>query len=227
MLTSVLHTERAIVASIQIIEAFVEMTHLLQGSSSVLAELYDQAKRQNVLEEDVRAIKESMLVKADLPVFMQLFDRGLAEEEVLILDGEPLRADAAYQRLYRAAKQSIVVVDDYLGVKTLQHLAHAAEGVTITIVSDNRAHPPLTAGEYADFRTQKPELEVRFIRANDRCHDRFIALDLGTSDARVFLCGASSKDAGKRITTIVGIANPRPFETLIGELLEAGELELR
>ena len=36
-------------------------------------------------------------------------------------------------------------------------------------------------------------------------HDRFIVLDYGTADERVFLCGASSKDAGARITIIVGI----------------------
>ena len=28
-------------------------------------------------------------------------------------------------------------------------------------------------------------------------HDRFIVLDYGTADERVFLCGASSKDAGQ------------------------------
>ena len=32
-------------------------------------------------------------------------------------------------------------------------------------------------------------------------HDRFIVLDYGTADERVFLCGASSKDAGARITS--------------------------
>ena len=34
-------------------------------------------------------------------------------------------------------------------------------------------------------------------------HDRFIVLDYGTDDERVFLCGASSKDAGAKITSIV------------------------
>ena len=44
-------------------------------------------------------------------------------------------------------------------------------------------------------------------------HDRFIVLDYGTDDERVFLCGASSKDAGARITSIVedyGIAKYTP-----------------
>ena len=36
-------------------------------------------------------------------------------------------------------------------------------------------------------------------------HDRFIVLDYGTADERVFLCGASSKDAGARITSIVEV----------------------
>ena len=33
-------------------------------------------------------------------------------------------------------------------------------------------------------------------------HDRFIVLDYGTVDERIFLCGASSKDAGDRITSL-------------------------
>ena len=37
-------------------------------------------------------------------------------------------------------------------------------------------------------------------------HDRFIVLDYGTADERVFLCGASSKDAGARITSIVAVS---------------------
>ena len=34
-------------------------------------------------------------------------------------------------------------------------------------------------------------------------HDRFIILDYGTKDERVFHCGASSKDAGYKATSIV------------------------
>ena len=66
-------------------------------------------------------------------------------------------------------------------------------------------------------------------------HDRFIVLDYGTADERVFLCGASSKDAGARITSIVedyGISKYAPviatsvwkMELTDQKKLENGEL---
>lgn len=50
-------------------------------------------------------------------------------------------------------------------------------------------------------------------------HDRFIVLDYGTEDERVFLCGASSKDAGARITSIVEDFGIRKYNPIIKSLL--------
>ena len=48
-------------------------------------------------------------------------------------------------------------------------------------------------------------------------HDRFILLDYGTADERVFLCGASSKDAGARITSIVEDYGIAKYNSVIAE----------
>ena len=48
-------------------------------------------------------------------------------------------------------------------------------------------------------------------------HDRFIVLDYGTADERVFLCGASSKDAGARITSIVEDYGIAKYTSVIAE----------
>ena len=48
-------------------------------------------------------------------------------------------------------------------------------------------------------------------------HDRFIVLDYGTADERVFLCGASSKDAGARITSIVEDYGIAEYNSVIAE----------
>ena len=48
-------------------------------------------------------------------------------------------------------------------------------------------------------------------------HDRFIVLDYGTADERVFLCGASSKDAGARITSIVEDYGIAKYNSVIAE----------
>ena len=48
-------------------------------------------------------------------------------------------------------------------------------------------------------------------------HERFIVLDYGTANERVFLCGASSKDAGARITSIVEDYGIAKYNSVIAE----------
>ena len=48
-------------------------------------------------------------------------------------------------------------------------------------------------------------------------HDRFIVLDYGTANERVFLCGATSKDAGARITSIVEDYGIAKYNSVIAE----------
>ena len=58
-------------------------------------------------------------------------------------------------------------------------------------------------------------------------HDRFIVLDYGTDDERIFMCGASSKDAGSRVTTIIEDFGIRKYKVLIQDLLKNKKLILQ
>ena len=51
-------------------------------------------------------------------------------------------------------------------------------------------------------------------------------LDYGTADERVFLCGASSKDAGARITSIVEDYGISKYAPVIATLLKNSTLIL-
>jgi len=51
-----------------------------------------------------------------------------------------------------------------------------------------------------DFCKEYPNINLTMQHTGGIFHDRFIVLDYETKDERVFLCGASSKDAGGRIT---------------------------
>ena len=97
MLTSALHTDRAIEASIRIMEAFVEMSHYIRQNRQLLP--YDELKALELkhyqLADKVQNIEENMVTKAELSSLMKLFDFGVESEEILILDGEPFKADAA------------------------------------------------------------------------------------------------------------------------------------
>ncbi len=229
MLTSALHTDRAIEASVQIIEAFVEMSHYIRQNRQLLP--YDEMKNLELkhyqLSEKVRNIEDNMLTRADLSDLMKLFDVGISNEEVLILDGEPFKADVAYQTIYKKAKKSVIIVDDYLGVKTLRHLAHVKAGVDIKIISDNKGYSPLRLTEYNDFMTEYPGKQVTFIKTMNKAHDRFIVLDYGTKNMRVYLCGSSSKDSGNKITAIVELKEVDVYNNMINNLLTNNPLNLR
>ena len=67
---------------------------------------------------------------------------------------------------------------------------------------------------------------MTFKRTGGIYHDRFIVLDYGTDGERIFLCGASSKDAGARVTSIVEDFGIEKYKTLIDNLLKNSKLIL-
>ena len=228
MLTSALHTDRAIEASIQIMEAFVEMSHYIRQNRQLLP--YEELKALELkhyqLSDRVQNIEENMLTRADLSDLMRLFDYGISSEEILILNGEPFKADMAYQKIYKRAKKSIIMVDDYPGIKTLHHLSHAKANINITIISDNKGYSPLRLTEYNDFLTEYPGRNINFIESANKAHDRYIILDYGTRYMKIYHCGASSKDAGKKITTITEIKEADIYKDTIRDLMANPSLTL-
>ena len=117
-------------------------------------------------------------------------------------------------------------MDDYIGVKTPDHLAHAKVNVTLTAVSDNKSRPPLRQTEYNDFLTENPGKTIAIIQSVGRTHDRYIVLDEGTKDRKVYHCGASSKDAGKKITTSTQLTDIDDYKNTIHALLSKPPLIL-
>ena len=97
----------------------------------------------------------------------------------------------------------------------------------ITIISDNAARPKLSLAEYNDFITENPGRTITFIQSLHRAHDRYIMLDDGTKDMKVYHCGASSKDAGNRITTITRIINIDDYKATIKAMLGNSILVLK
>lgn len=228
MLTSTLHTDRAIEASIKIMEAFVEMTHIIRQNAYLFPqqEIIKLSIRQDELQDEMKDIKKKMVSKSDLSDIMTLFEAGISSEEVLILDGEPFKADMAYQKIYKKAKKNIIVVDDYLGMKTLNHLTQAKNGLNITIISDNKGYSPLKMSEYNDFLVEYPSTQIKFLKSCNKVHDRYIVLDYGTKALKVYHCGASSKDAGNKVTTITELKEVDIYINIIADLLTNPTLRL-
>ena len=67
-----------------------------------------------------------------------------------------------------------------------------------------------------DFVAQYPSLRIK---ANPDCHDRWVVLDYGLETEMVFHCGASSKDAGKKLCAINKLENTTLIHPIIDKLL--------
>ena len=229
MLMSTLKGDLAVSQSIALVRLFKAMKDYLIENQPLLTQknyfaLVDKVEANT---KEIKEMRENMVSKVDLSEFMKLFGQGLNNDEVLILDGKPFKADEAYQKIYRSARSKILIIDDYIGTKTLHHLAHSKKTAKITIISDNAARPKLSLAEYNDFLTENPGRNVIFLQSLHRAHDRYIVLDEGTKDMKVYHCGASSKDAGNRITTITRISDIDEYKPTIKAMLGYPALVLR
>ncbi|MBP3871890.1 MAG: ORF6N domain-containing protein [Faecalicoccus sp.] len=228
-LATVLKGKQAEQQSVAIMRTFKAMREYIAQNRQLLPqqELMRLSGKQAMLEGVVREIKENMVTRTDLSELMELFDSSREAKEILILDGEVFKADVAYQAIFKKAKRNIVVVDDYIGLKTLHHLTVAKNTVSITVISDNKGINPLRQIEFNDFLSEYPDKDINFIESRNKVHDRYIMLDYGSKQMKVYLCGSSSKDSGKKITTIIQVKDITEYVTMITRLLHNPPLQLR
>ena len=101
MLMTVLRGELAIKQSRALIMAFKSMKDYLMENKQFMLTYRDLVLYTTKVEENSKAINEikthmdEMVRKEDLSAFVKLFDAGIEHDEILILDGEPFKADLA------------------------------------------------------------------------------------------------------------------------------------
>ena len=176
MLTSVLHTERAIAASISIMEAFVEMRHFIANNAALFDRISKVELKQ--LETDKKVDR-----------LFEYIGEHTETHQKIFFDGQIYDAFSLLTELIQKAEQEIILIDGYVDVGTLNLLAKKQSGVAVTIYTFTKTK--LTAQDVAAFNAQYPKLEVKHTNI---FHDRFLILDGKT----VYHIGASLKDAGKK-----------------------------
>ena len=204
---------------------FLDLSLKLNDSLSESARLrYDLSK----VEDDVAALFDEMgevVRRSEIGEIMEKFGEAAERHGFLLLDGRPVEAAAAYAEIYETAEQSIFVVDNYVSAITLGRLATAKSGVSIALFTDNNGGR-LRRADVEAFRAEFPENPLEARSAGGFVHDRFIAIDFGEEGGAVYHCGASSKDAGKRASSIVRESHPELYRPLFERLLEQPPLEL-
>ena len=185
---------------------------------------HDMSSLEKQISDVAEGLKD-VVTKSELADMMNSFISD-DDEKWLMYNAKFSSADEVYESIYRQAKLSIYVVDNYIGLRTLVHLKNSPAGVDIILFSDNVGNNKLHNIEFTDFCKEYPAINISMQKTGGIFHDRFIVLDYGTADERVFLCGASSKDAGARITSIVEDYGTAKYNSVIAALLKNSPLIL-
>ena len=185
---------------------------------------HDMSSLEKQISDVAEGLKD-VVTKSELADMMNSFISD-DDEKWLMYNAKFSSADEVYESIYRQAKSSIYVVDNYIGLRTLVHLKNSPAGVDIILFSDNVGNNKLHNIEFTDFCKEYPTINISMQKTGGIFHDRFIVLDYGTADERVFLCGASSKDAGARMTSIVEDYGTAKYNSVIAALLKNSPLIL-
>ena len=220
MLATVLRGELAEQQSIFIMRTFREMRHYISQNQQFVTrnemELLT-AKVGTITERQDRMEKKVDSIQKDVTILADNFITDKDKKDFVIYKGQKLEADIAYIEIYQQAKKSIYVVDDYMNAKSLQHLSQKADGVEVVLFTENGkgGRGFLTNSLVTDFQNEYPTIRIK---PNPDCHDRLIILDYGEKTELVYHCGASSKDAGKKLCAINQITETAIIHPVIDRL---------
>ncbi|MGN0160227.1 MAG: ORF6N domain-containing protein [Lachnospiraceae bacterium] len=135
------------------------------------------------LEKQISDVAEGLkdvVTKSELADMMNSFISD-DDEKWLMFNAKFSSADEVYESIYRQAKSSIYVVDNYIGLRTLVHLKNSPAGVDIILFSDNVGNNKLHNIEFTDFCKEYPTVKLSMKKTGGIFHDRFIVLDYGTA----------------------------------------------
>lgn len=228
MLATVLRGELAEQQSIFIIRAFREMRHFIRQNQQfvtgadmrlVTARVSEMSiQMAGIVDRQKQTERTIGKIQNNIDVLNENFITSKDFKTFVIYKDEKFEADAAYVDIYQQATKSIYVIDNYVNTKTLQLLSQKKPGVEVVLFTENRSGKKgcLTKAIVDDFNQEYPVLHIK---ANSVCHDRFIVLDYGLATEQVFHCGASSKDAGKKVCAINKIFDSSIICPVIDKLL--------
>ena len=213
MLMTVLKGELAIKQSKTLIRTFKKMKDYIIDNKDLLYNNESVRLIHLIMNNSNRIDK----IENKLDIVMANF-LDVPSNHYLILNGEKTEANNAYQSIYEKATKSIYIIDDYIDIKTLQLLKVCKAKIEIIIFSDNKGQNNLNKNFVKDFISDTG-FNIKFKKNNNRFHDRYIILDYDTENEKLYHCGASSKDAGKRITTITQIEEKETYKEVILDIL--------
>lgn len=177
MLSAVLKSDIAIDVSVKIIRSFVNMRKFISNNALIFQRLETLEQKQFSNDEKFNKLFEAIEEKSIKPT------------QGIFYDGEVYDAYLFVSNLIKSAKESIVLVDNYLDESVLTMLSKRQTNVTTTIYTKN-----ITAQLELDIKKHNAQYPKIILKKFDASHDRFFILD----GKELYHIGASLKDLGKK-----------------------------
>ena len=166
------------------------------------------------------------VTKSELSNIMLDFSKPATKVGWLILNGQPVESDIAYQEIYSHAKKTIFIIDNYISLKTLVLFKDVKPSIEITVFSDN-TNKGLHKLEFNDFCNEYSSLKIKLKILGGIIHDRYIITDYGLKTERIYHCGSSSKDGGRKVSTISLVTDNAIYQPLIASIVNNTDLILQ
>ena len=209
MLMTVLRGELAIKQSRALIMCFKAMKDYFVGNDHLLT-------TNAIIELNNQVIENTNDIKK-LNIRMNRVEKNFDDETThrifVIYQGKRIEAIHLYQSIFKQAKTSIVVVDNYLNVNTLLCLKVCNPVVVVTLISDNLSKDKIEE-QYLEAFKKDTDVEVNLKANKNRFHDRYIIID----DKTLYISGPSIKDAGNKLGQIIKCSDKKIIKRIIEEI---------
>ena len=190
MVASVLRSEIAAKVNVQIMRTFVTMRRFIANNTMLFTYITElEMKQEKYINESDKKFK-------------QVFDYIAAHtesEQKIFYDSQIFDAFSFFINLVSKATTSIILIDGYVDIDTLNIFTKKKTGVTVDIYTLPKSK--LSKNDINNFNKQYPRLTVCY---NTHFHDRFMIID----NIDVYHIGASLKDAGKKCFAVTKLNDP-------------------
>ena len=139
--------------------------------------------RMNRIEDNVQALAEKVN-QIDLQI-----NTHLIPTQGVFFDGQIFDAYELASRIIHSAKESTVLIDNYIDENTLTHLAKKEKGVAVLLLTKT-----ISKQLTLDLQKAKEQYGNFTAKVFTQSHDRFLIID----GKEVYHIGASLKDLGRK-----------------------------
>lgn len=192
MLATVLRSKVATKVSIAIMDTFVKMRHYINYNMDFLPHKFLLLEKK--VDENTEKIKE----------LFDMFDPKDICKDYIFFKGDFYDAYSVLIDILSLARKEIIIIDNYAGKELLDILRDIDKKIIIVSSNIDKTLKKKYESQYKN---------IKFIN-NDSFHDRYIIID----ESRLYHCGSSLKDIGKKCFAIGPIESTKYIDIILKEI---------